>query len=86
MDNIRSMLTPLIIIIVLLRSMWLMRTLYGTTRGGLDTELLDWMIYRTTFVEFDIGLGTDYAMFALYVTLIVCNLMYKRLMAAMENN
>ena len=70
------MLTPLIIIIVLLRSMWLMRLfdpLYGTTRGGLDTELLDWMIYRTTFVEFDIGLGTAYAMFALYVTLIVCN-------------
>ena len=83
------MLTPLIIIIVILRSMWLMRLfdpLYGTTRGGLDTELLDWMIYRTTFVEFDIGLGTAYAMFALYVTLIVCNLMYKKLMAAMENN
>ncbi|MCG8359278.1 MAG: sugar ABC transporter permease, partial [Kiloniellales bacterium] len=36
------MLKPLIIIIVLLRTMWLMRLfdpLYGTTRGGLDTEL-----------------------------------------------
>ncbi|GAB5374632.1 MAG: sugar ABC transporter permease [Acuticoccus sp.] len=81
------MLMPLIIIIVLLRTMWLMRLfdpLYGTTRGGLDTELLDWMIYRTAFVEFDIGLGTAYAMFALYLTLIVCLLMYKRLMSAMN--
>ncbi len=81
------MLTPLIIIIVLLRTMWLMRLfdpLYGTTRGGLDTELLDWMIYRSAFVDFDIGLGTAYAMFALYLTLIGCLLMYKRLMAAMN--
>ena len=64
------MLTPLIIIIVLLRSMWLMRLfdpLYGTTRGGLDTELLDWMIYRTTFVEFDIGLGTAYALSLIHI-------------------
>ena len=59
--------------------------LYGTTRGGLNTELLDWMIYRTTFVEFDLGLGSAYAMFALYVTLIVCLLMYKRLIKVMEN-
>lgn len=83
------MLMPLIIIIVLLRTMWLMRLfdpLYGTTRGGLDTELLDWMIYRTAFVDFDIGLGTAYAMFALYLTLIVCLLMYKRLMAAMNQS
>ncbi|XWN32660.1 MAG: sugar ABC transporter permease [Devosia sp.] len=81
------MLMPLIIIIVLLRTMWLMRLfdpLYGTTRGGLDTELLDWMIYRTAFVDFDIGLGTAYALFALYLTLIICLLMYKRLMAAMN--
>lgn len=83
------MLAPLIIIIVLLRTMWLMRLfdpLYGTTRGGLDTELLDWMIYRVSFVDFDIGLGTAYALFALYITLIVCLLMYKRLMRIMESN
>ena len=83
------LLTPLIIIIILLRSMWLMRLfdpLYGTTRGGLNTELLDWMIYRTTFVEFDLGLGSAYAMFALYVTLIVCLLMYKRLIKVMEDS
>ncbi len=81
------MLAPLIIIIVLLRTMWLMRLfdpLYGTTRGGLNTELLDWMIYRTAFVDFDIGLGTAYAMFALYLTLIGCLLMYKRLMRMMK--
>jgi multiple sugar transport system permease protein len=83
------MLAPLIIIIVLLRTMWLMRLfdpLYGTTRGGLDTELLDWMIYRVAFVDFDIGLGAAYALFALYVTLIICLLMYKRLMRIMESN
>jgi len=82
------MLAPLIIIIVLLRIMWLMRLfdpLYGTTRGGLNTELLDWMIYRTAFVDFDIGLGTAYAMFALYLTLIGCLLMYKRLMHMMKS-
>ncbi len=81
------MLKPLIIIIVLLRTMWLLRLfdpLYGTTRGGLDTELFDWMIYRVSFVTFDVGQGAADALFALYVTLIICLLMYKRLMKAME--
>lgn len=81
------MLRPLILIIVLLRTMWLMRLfdpLYGTTRGGVDTELLDWLVYRVSFVLFDIGLGSAYAMFSLYITLIVCALLYKRLIAAME--
>ena len=81
------MLRPLILIIVLLRTMWLMRLfdpLYGTTRGGVDTELLDWLVYRVSFVLFDIGLGSAYAMFSLYITLIVCALLYKRLVAAME--
>lgn len=80
-------LMPLIIIIVLLRTMWLMRLfdpLYGTTRGGLDTELLDWMIYRVSFVFFDIGQGSAYAMFALYITLIVGALMFKQLIRAMD--
>ncbi|MDZ7837181.1 MAG: sugar ABC transporter permease [Actinomycetota bacterium] len=52
------MLTPLIMIIVLLRTMWLIRLfdpLYGTTRGAVNTELLDWMVYRTSFVYFDVG-------------------------------
>ena len=80
------MLRPLILIIVLLRTMWLMRLfdpLYGTTRGGVDTELLDWLVYRVSFVLFDVGLGSAYAMFSLYITLIVCALLYKRLVAAM---
>ena len=55
--------------------------LYMGLQGGVGYRIIRLMIYRTTFVEFDIGLGTAYAMFALYVTLIVCNLMYKRLMA-----
>ncbi len=81
------MLKPLIIIIILLRVMWLMRLfdpLYGTTRGGLETELLDWMIYRVSFVFFDIGQGTAYALFALYITLIVGALMFKQLIKAMD--
>lgn len=81
------LLRPLILIIVLLRTMWLMRLfdpLYGTTRGGLETELLDWMIYRITFVFFDIGVGTAYAMFALYISLIVGIFMFKHLIKAME--
>lgn len=81
------MLKPLIIIIILLRTMWLMRLfdpLYGTTRGGLETELLDWMIYRVSFVFFDIGQGAAYALFALYITLIVGSLMFKQLIKAMD--
>ncbi len=81
------MLKPLIIIIILLRTMWLMRLfdpLYGTTRGGLGTELLDWMIYRISFVFFDIGQGAAYALFALYMTLIVGSLMFKQLVKAMD--
>lgn len=83
------MLKPLIIIIILLRTMWLMRLfdpLYGTTRGGLQTELLDWMIYRVSFVFFDIGQGAAYALFALYITLIVGALMFKQLIKAMDGN
>jgi multiple sugar transport system permease protein len=41
------MLSPLIVIITLLRTMWLIRLfdpLYGTTRGAVNTELLDWMV------------------------------------------
>ena len=81
------LLKPLIIIIILLRIMWLMRLfdpLYGTTRGGLETELLDWMIYRVSFVFFDIGQGAAYALFALYITLIVGALMFKQLIRTMH--
>ncbi|MCP4400768.1 MAG: sugar ABC transporter permease [bacterium] len=82
------MLKPLILIIILLRTMWLIRTfdpLYGTTRGGLDTELLDWMVFRVAFVFFDIGQGSALAIFSLYITIIVCALMFRQLMKVMDN-
>jgi multiple sugar transport system permease protein len=83
------MLKPLIIIIILLRTMWLIRIfdpLYGTTRGGMETEVLDWMVYRISFVFFDVGRGSALAMFSLYVTIIVCAIMYRHLMKAMDAN
>ncbi len=83
------MLKPLIIIIILLRTMWLIRIfdpLYGTTRGGMETEILDWMVYRVSFVFFDVGRGSAMAMFSLYMTIIVCAIMYRQLMKAMDAN
>ncbi len=79
-------LTPLIMIIVLLRTMWLIRLfdpLYGTTRGGADTELLDWLIYRNTFVYFDIGIGSTLAIISLFLTMIVCGVLFRQLMKAL---
>jgi len=80
------MLSPLIMIIVVLRTMWLIRLfdpLYGTTRGGVQTELLDWMVYRTSFVYFDIGYGSTMAIFSLVLTLALCAVMFKVLIRAM---
>ena len=80
------MLSPLIMIIVVLRTMWLIRLfdpLYGTTRGGVNTELLDWVIYRTTFVYFDISYGSAMALFSLFLTLIVTGIMYRQLLKAL---
>jgi len=81
------MLKPLIIIIILLRTMWLIRTfdpLYGTTRAGNSTELLDWMVYRVSFVFFDIGKGSALAIFSLYVTIVICAILYRNLIKAMD--
>lgn len=81
------LLKPLIIIIILLRTMWLIRTfdpLYGTTRAGNSTELLDWMVYRVSFVFFDIGKGSALAIFSLYVTIIICAILYRNLIKAMD--
>jgi len=83
------MLKPLIIIIILLRTMWLIRIfdpLYGTTRGGMNTEILDWMVYRIAFVFFDVGRGSALALFSLYLTIIICAIMYRQLIKAMEAN
>jgi multiple sugar transport system permease protein len=80
-------LTPLIMIVILLRTMWLIRLfdpLYGTTRGGADTELLDWLIYRDTFVYFDIGRGSTLAIISLFMTLIVCGILFRQLMKALS--
>lgn len=81
------MLSPLIVIITLLRTMWLIRLfdpLYGTTRGAAGTELLDWMVYRTTFVYFDIGYGSTLAVMSLFLTLIVSAIMFKQLVKALD--
>jgi multiple sugar transport system permease protein len=80
------MLSPLIMIIVVLRTMWLIRLfdpLYGTTRGGVGTELLDWIVYRTAFVYFDIGYGSSMAIFSLFLTIAVCAVMYRELMRSL---
>ncbi|MGQ9472864.1 MAG: carbohydrate ABC transporter permease [Candidatus Caldatribacteriaceae bacterium] len=80
------MLSPLIMIIVVLRTMWLIRLfdpLYGTTRGGVQTELLDWMVYRTAFVYFDIGYGSTMAIFSLVLTMAICAIMFRILMKAL---
>jgi multiple sugar transport system permease protein len=80
------MLSPLITIIILLRAMWLIRffdPLYGTTRGGANTEVLDWMMYRNTFVFFDIGRGSTLAMISLFLTVIFCAILFRELMKAL---
>jgi multiple sugar transport system permease protein len=80
------MLSPLIMIIVVLRTMWLIRLfdpLYGTTRGGVGTELLDWIVYRTSFVYFDIGYGSSMAIFSLFLTIALCAVMYRELMRSL---
>jgi len=73
-------------IIVLLRTMWLIRLfdpLYGTTRGGVGTELLDWYIYRISFMYFDIGAGTTLGIISLFMTIILCAILFRELMKAL---
>jgi multiple sugar transport system permease protein len=81
------LLKPLIMIIVLLRSMWLIRLydpLYGTTHGGVNTETLDWYTYRTAFVYFDIGQAAAVAIVSLVITEIICNFIFKALIKALS--
>jgi len=80
------MLMPLVLIIVLLRTCWLIRLfdpLYGTTRGGVGTELLDWLIYRVSFVFFDVGLGSALAIISLFLTIVICAILFRVLMRAL---
>ena len=81
------MLSPLIAIITLLRTMWLIRLfdpLYGTTRGAVNTELLDWMVYRTAFIYFDVSYGSTIALMSLFLTLIIGAIMFKQLIKALN--
>jgi multiple sugar transport system permease protein len=81
------MLSPIIMIIILLRTMWLIRLfdpLYGTTRGGVGTETFDWMVYRVAFVFFDVGTGSTLAIISLFLTLILCALLFRVLMKSLE--
>jgi len=81
------MLSPLIVIITLLRTMWLIRLfdpLYGTTRGAVNTELLDWMVYRTSFIYFDIGYGSTLAIMSLFLTIIIGAIMFRQLIKALN--
>jgi multiple sugar transport system permease protein len=80
------MLMPMIMIIILLRTMWLIRIfdpLYGTTHGGVGTETLDWMVYRVAFVFFDVGTGSTLAVVSLFLTLIFCALLFRVLMKSL---
>jgi len=82
-------LKPLIIIVALLRIMWLIRTfdpLYGTTKGGMNTELFDWFIYRQAFVYFDYGKGTAIGIISLVLTLLLSFVLYRSLTKAMNVN
>jgi len=80
------MLSPLIMIIVLLRTMWLIRLfdpIYGTMRTAAETETLDYLIYRITFTYFDIGLGSTLAMISLFITIILCSVLFRQLIKAL---
>ncbi len=80
------MLLPLIGIITMLRTMWLIRLfdpLYGTTQGAANTELLDFLIYRIAFTFFDVGQGSTMALISLFLTIILCAILFRQLMKAM---
>jgi multiple sugar transport system permease protein len=80
------MLSPLILIIIMLRTMWLMRIfdpLYATTRGGAGTETIDWAIFRTVFMYFDIGQGSVIGIITLFITTILAFIVFRLLMRAL---
>ena len=80
------MLSPLILIIIMLRTMWLMRIfdpLYATTRGGAGTETLDWVIFRVVFMYFDLGQGSALAIISLFITIILAFIVFRLLMRSL---
>ncbi len=79
-------LMPLVLIIILLRTMWLIRLfdpLYGTTRGGAGTQSLDWVVFRTSFAYFDMGVGSTMAIISLFLTIILCAILFRYLVKAL---
>ncbi len=80
------MLSPLIMIIVLLRTMWLIRLfdpIYGTLRQAREAETLDYFVFRIAFSYFDIGVGSTLAIVSLFLTIIICAVLFRRLMLAL---
>jgi multiple sugar transport system permease protein len=80
------MLSPLILIIIMLRTMWLMRIfdpLYATTRGGAGTETLDWVIFRVVFMYFDLGQGSALSIISLFITIILSFIVFRLLMKSL---
>lgn len=81
------MLAPLILIIIMLRTMWLIRLydpLYGTTGGGLGTEVLDVLVLRVSFKFFDIGTGSAMALIALLITIAFSAILFRYLIKVMS--
>jgi len=79
-------LMPLVLIIILLRTMWLIRLfdpLYGTTRGGAGTQSLDWVVFRNSFAYLDSGIGSTMALISLFLTIILCSILFRYLMKAL---
>jgi len=80
------MLSPLIMIVVLLRTMWLIRLfdpIYGTLRQAREAETLDYFVFRIAFSYFDIGIGSTLAVVSLFLTIIICAVLFRRLMLAL---
>jgi multiple sugar transport system permease protein len=81
------MLSPLIMIVVLLRTMWLIRLfdpIYGTLRQTREAETLDYFVFRIAFSYFDVGVGSTLAVVSLFLTIIICAVLFRRLMLALE--
>ncbi len=81
------MLSPLIMIVVLLRTMWLIRLfdpIYGTLRQTRQAETLDYFVFRIAFSYFDIGVGSTLAVISLFLTIIICAVLFRRLMLALD--
>jgi multiple sugar transport system permease protein len=79
-------LSPLILIIIMLRTMWLIRIfdpLYATTRGGAGTETLDWAIFRIVFMYFDLGQGSALSIISLFITIILSFIVFRLLMRSL---